>query len=109
MVNVIGSAQSLVALLLWVAALALEVFALVEAIRYRTDAYVAAGKWSKQIWVIILAVATAFGFVTGFPSLPWIVAVAAAGFFLADVRPALRRVGGGRRSSGGTSGPYGPW
>ena len=108
MINLIGSAQSLVQLLLWVAALALEIFALVEAARYRADAYSAAGKWSKQIWVIITAVAAALGFVTGFPTFLWIIAVVAAGFFLADVRPALRRVSG-RGTGSSNQGPYGPW
>ena len=37
--NLIGSAQSTVALLLGIAALVLEVFAFVDAIRHRADAY----------------------------------------------------------------------
>ena len=108
MIDVISGAQNLVTLVLWLAALGLEVFALVEAIRYRPDAYVAAGKWSKTIWLIIVGVAVAFGFTTGFPSFPWIIAVGAAGFFLADVRPALRRVSG-RGTGRSNQGPYGPW
>ena len=108
MVDLISGAQSLVALILWVASLAIEVFALVEAIRYRADAYAAAGKWTKQIWIIITAVATAFGFTFGFPGFLGIIAVAAAGYFLADVRPALRRVSG-RGTGRSNQGPYGPW
>ena len=45
----IGSAQNLVSLLLGLAALALEVFAFVDAIRHRPDAYVAAGKLKEII------------------------------------------------------------
>ena len=41
--NLIGSAQSTVTLILGVAALALEVFAFIDALRLRPDAYVAAG------------------------------------------------------------------
>lgn len=99
--------QSTVALVLGVVLLAMQVFALIEAVRYRADAYTAAGKLSKPIWIGICAVAVAIGIL----SINWplsifeIIAVVAAGVFLADVRPALRRVLGRSKSNG----PYGPW
>ncbi len=62
--NLIGSAQSTVALLLGIAALVLEVFAFVDAIRHRADAYVAAGKRTKQFWSIVTGVSALVGFVT---------------------------------------------
>lgn len=104
----IGAAQGIVLQVLGLAALGVEVFALVDAARHRPDAYVAAGKRTKPFWLAVLAVAAAFGFVTFADVLGFIplIALVAAGVYLADVRPALRMVSGhGRR----TDGPYGPW
>ncbi len=104
----LGSAQSLVVLILGVAALGLELWALVDALRRRADAFVAAGKLTKPIWSVILVVATALGFVSIYSPLSFIalIGVVAAGIYLADVRPALNQVTG---KGGGRSGPYGPW
>jgi len=103
----IGSAQNLVSLLLGLAALALEVFAFVDAIRHRPDAYVAAGKRTKQFWTIVTGISALVGFVFMFSplNLLGILAVVGAGIYLADVRPALRQVSG----RGSAQGPYGPW
>lgn len=102
----LGATQSLILQVLGVAAFGMEVFALVDAARHRPDAFVAAGKKTKQLWLIILGVAALIGFVfllnpLGILS---ILAVVAAGIYLADVRPALRDV-----SSGRGGGPYGGW
>jgi 4-amino-4-deoxy-L-arabinose transferase-like glycosyltransferase len=110
----VAGLQYFVILALGVACFGLEVYALVDAARQRPDAFVAAGKLTKQRWLLILGAATALGFVAlpppigagflsslGFLSL---IAVVAAGVYLADVRPALRQIRGG-----GRSGPYGPW
>jgi Protein of unknown function (DUF2516) len=107
--NLISSAQNVVVLVLGVAALGLEVFALVDALRHRPDAYAAAGKRTKQFWTIITGIAALIGFVTLFSPLNLfgILAVVAAAIYLADVRPALQRVTG--RGGGSASGPYGPW
>lgn len=98
--------QSWIALVLGVVALGLQVYALVEALRYRADAYPAAGKLTKPAWVAILAVAVALGVLSLRAPLTLfeIIAVVAAGVFLADVRPALREILGRARS-----GPYGGW
>jgi hypothetical protein len=111
--------QSLIGQALTVLAFGLEVFALVDALRTRADAFAVAGKLTKNIWVAILGVAAAFGFITlplfgssgrldafGFLS---IVAVVAAIVYLADVRPAVKQLRGGGGSGGSRSGPYGPW
>lgn len=107
--NLISSAQNVVVLVLGVAALALEVFALVDALKHRPDAYVAAGKRTKKFWTIITGIAALVGFVFLFSPLNFlgIIAVVAAGIYLADVRPALQQVSGHGRGS--ASGPYGPW
>lgn len=117
MLDMLGNAQVLILLTLGVAALALEVYALVDALRYPAKAYTAAGKLNKQAWVAILVVATMVGFVTVTRVLGLgILGVVAAGVYLADVRPALRAVtprGGWRGSRGssgsGGQGPYGRW
>lgn len=69
---------------------------LVDAARMRPDAYPAAGKRTKNFWVILLAVATLIGFVSSFPlGMLGIIAFVGAAVYLADVRPALRHVSGG--------------
>ena len=70
----------------------------------------AAGKQTKQRWLIILGVAAAIGFVSLLNPLNIfnLIAFVAAAVYLVDVRPALRQItgkGGGRTQSG----PYGPW
>jgi len=110
----IADLQALIVLALALGAFALEVFALVDALRRRSDAFVAAGKRTKRFWVVLLVFAVALGFI-GLPrpvgfgdalSIFSIIAVVAAAVYLTDVRPAVRQIRGG----GGThSGPYGPW
>jgi hypothetical protein len=100
--------QSTLVLILGLAALACELFALVDALRHRPDAYVAAGKRTKNFWSILLLVAVILGVVTLFNALNLfgLVGFVAAAVYLTDVRPALRQVSGrGRRNDG----PYGPW
>jgi hypothetical protein len=109
----VGTLQYYVIVALAVAAFVMEAYALIDAARTRSDAFVVAGKLTKQKWVAILAVAAAFGFISlpiggggqmnslGFLS---IVAVVASAVYLVDVKPAVRQIRGG-----GNSGPYGPW
>ena len=108
MLTFFGSLQGLIELVFGISALVLSVFGLVDALRHRPDAFVAAGKASKTIWLAVLGVAVALSFysvITPF-SLPWILAVVGAGVYAVDVRPALRNVMG-RGSSG--DGPAGRW
>jgi len=96
MSNIFGSIQELIGLVFGLAALVLAVFGFVDALRHRPDAFTAAGKLSKNIWLAILGVAVALSFYTVLSpfSMIWILAVVGAGVYLADVRPALRRVMG---------------
>ncbi|CCH74151.1 conserved exported hypothetical protein [Nostocoides australiense Ben110] len=100
--------QSWVLLILGAGALGLEAFAVVDALRRRPDAFVAAGKRTKQFWTILLGVAAAIGFVTLFSPLNifGLLAVVAGAVYLADVRPALDQAQG---KGGQRMGPYGPW
>jgi len=108
MLDIFGSIQGVIALAFGVAALVLSVFGLVDALRHRPDAFTAAGKSTKTVWLVVLAVAVALSFYTvASPfTLPWIFAVVGAGVYLADVRPALRKVMGHGSSN---NGPYGSW
>lgn len=103
-------AQNLLAQVLGIAALAMQVFAFVDAARFREDAYRAAGKMTKSRWLVILGIAMAIGFifVLNVFNMFSLIAIVAAAVYLADVRPALQQVMGnstGRRNNG----PYGPW
>ena len=94
-----------------IAALGVEVWAFVDAVRRPTQAFPAAGKQTKPIWLVILGVATVIGLwssTLGGPSLVSflpIIAFVAAAIYLTDVRPKVREFKGGSSSSG----PYGPW
>ncbi len=92
------------------AALAVEAWAFIDAIRRPGPAFLAAGKQTKPIWLIILGVATVIGLgysTLGGLSLIGILPLAAfvaAAIYLTDVRPKVREFRGGT-----SSGPYGPW
>jgi hypothetical protein len=96
-----------------VAAFVVEAWAFVDAITRPAQAFVAAGKRTKRLWLIILGVAfvlglysAAYGGVTGILS---VAAFVAAAVYLADVRPKVKEFGRGRNRTGSTMGPYGPW
>lgn len=106
--DLLGTTQYWIVVVLSVGALGVEVYAFVDCVRRRADAFSAAGKRTKNFWMLVTGVAMLFGFISlmAFPGLLAIIAVIAAGVYLADVKPALDQVmGKGRRSDG----PYGPW
>jgi predicted cobalt transporter CbtA len=95
---------------LTLASFVVEAWAFIDAIRRPAPAFLAAGKQTKQIWLIILGVAaaiglaySAFGGVALLQILP-IAAFVAAAIYLTDVRPKVKEFRGGT-----SSGPYGPW
>ncbi|MEV5651886.1 DUF2516 family protein [Nocardia sp. NPDC052254] len=84
--------------LLWLAAMAMTIFALVHAIRQRSDAFTAVDKLTKPIWVSILVVALLFLLLARTPvGLLGIAAVIATGIYLADVRPKVDEIQRGPR------------
>ncbi|MBR7741911.1 DUF2516 family protein [Phycicoccus sp. BSK3Z-2] len=109
--GLLSGAQYWVTVVLSVAAFAVELYALVDCVRRRPDAFTAAGKRTKNFWLLVTGVAAVFGFVVlGSPNslgIIGIIAVIAAGVYLADVKPALDQVMG--RGGGSTQGPYGAW
>ena len=94
-----------------VAALCVEVWAFVDAVRRPAQAFPAAGKQTKPLWLVILGVAMVIGLwssTLGGPNLVSlfpIVAFVAAAIYLTDVRPKVREFKGGSSANG----PYGPW
>ena len=94
-------------------ALGFEGWALIDAVRRPASAFLAAGKQTKPLWLVILSVAavigaayslTVGGIGAAISILP-IVAFVAAAIYLTDVRPKVR----GYRGGSGRMGPYGPW
>lgn len=80
---------------LQIAVLVAAIYAFVHAAMQRSDAYTAAGKLTKPIWLIILGVSTLLIFVL-YVMGP-IIAACAAGVYLVDVRPKLLDVQGKSR------------
>ncbi|MFE3544115.1 DUF2516 family protein [Nocardia sp. NPDC059177] len=89
---------SMILLVLWLAALGATIFALIHAVRQRSDAFTAVDKLTKPIWLAILAGALIFLLlgVGGF-MLTSFIAIIATGVYLADVRPKVDEVQRGPR------------
>ncbi|MFX0538851.1 DUF2516 family protein [Ornithinimicrobium sp. Y1847] len=102
--------QNLLQVVVGVSLFAMMLWALIHCIRTREDAFVAAGKRTKNFWLLLTGGATVLGFIFMFSpfNLFNVIAVVAAGVYLADVKPAVTAVQG---RGGNTShmGPYGPW
>jgi hypothetical protein len=80
--------------ILQIAVLVTTVYAFVHAAMQRPDAYTAAGKLTKPVWLLILGVAAALTFIGVFGIA---IAAAAAGVYLVDVRPKLLEIQGKSR------------
>ncbi|WP_431932469.1 DUF2516 family protein [Nonomuraea jabiensis] len=121
--NLINSVLNLLFLVLAAVIFGMSAYALVHALRVPTGAFVSAGKLQKNIWLLILALATLFSvggawsYFTAFLIVGGIefiglgalgffsiVAAIAATIYIVDVKPAVKGMGGR-----GNNGPYGPW
>ena len=92
------------------AVLVLKIVVLIDAASRREDAYRAAGKMTKQGWLIILSIVVAADLlIGGITSIFTIVGTVAAIVYWVDVRPALKKVSGKGTKNGQHMGPYGPW
>ncbi|KGN34340.1 hypothetical protein N802_13425 [Knoellia sinensis KCTC 19936] len=107
----LGQAQAYVLFALTIAALAVEAYAFVHALKTRPDAFAAAGKRTKNFWLAVTGLAVLLGFVAlgGTILFLAIIGVVAAGIYLADVKPAVDSVQGRGRGNNLHQGPYGPW
>lgn len=89
-----GVAGLVLSVLSW-AVLAAVVYAFVNAAMQRPDAYPAADKLTKPVWLGILGVSGLLSLVLGV--MGSVIAAVAAGVYLADVRPKLLEVQGKSR------------
>ncbi|MBN2177408.1 MAG: DUF2516 family protein [Demequinaceae bacterium] len=106
-----GFAQDGLLLILGIAAFIVEVYALVDSLKYTNEQYYAAGKRNKAFWTAMTGSAAAVGFLTlpppighnpsGVLSILGLAAVVVAGVYLTDVRAALRSTRRPPRSSRG--------
>ena len=82
--------------------LALKIWALVDAMTRPAEAFKAAGKFSKTVWIAILIVSAVFNGTSALGVLGLMGTVAAT-VYLVDVRPAVKQVrdGGGGPHGGG--------
>jgi len=96
MIDLFGPSELLL-LSLGLGALALKIWALVDALSRPTAAFPAAGKLTKVAWIVILALAVVLGG-TNVLGLFGLLGLVAAIVYLVDVRPAVREMR-----------PGGPW
>jgi hypothetical protein len=110
-VDIVGSVQSGVLLLIGIGSFALTGFALVDVLRRPSSLFPHVGKLSKGAWLGILIAAFLISIVSfgGSSTLGFlnVIGVIAAGVYLADLRPKLKSLGGG--GGGSQNGPYGKW
>jgi Protein of unknown function (DUF2516) len=89
-VNVFGFESEIMRIVFFVL-LAVKVFAFIDAVTRRTDAFPAAGKMTKPAWLLILGLAVACDLLLG--SLLLMLAGTVAAFvYVLDARPALASV-----------------
>jgi hypothetical protein len=80
---------------LQIAVLVTTVYAFIHAALQRPDAYTAAEKLTKPVWLIILGAGVLVGLVLGITGVA--IAAVAAGVYLVDVRPKLLEIQGKSR------------
>ncbi len=109
------TAQNVAMLALSVVIFVAALFCFIHALRVPAEAFSAAGKLTRTWWLVITGLSALVAFIgigpgRGFGMLG-IVAVIAAGVYLADVRPALNSITPAIRKRRGASGhgPHGSW
>jgi sterol desaturase/sphingolipid hydroxylase (fatty acid hydroxylase superfamily) len=88
---------TIVMLVLWAAVLVTAVYAFVHAAMQRRDAYTAAEKLTKPVWLVILGASVVLTTLLVANVLPMSIAACAAGVYLVDVRPKLLEIQGKSR------------
>lgn len=103
----VGSFFSLIFWLIYVATFFVALYALIHAARTRPDAFPAADKQSKPLWLGILGAAAFFSVAAVFGAILLnflvILGLVAGIIYIVDVKPAVSAFG--RPGEG----PYGPW
>ncbi|MEV7973972.1 DUF2516 family protein [Cellulomonas sp. NPDC089187] len=107
---IFGSVQVALFGLFYLAIFALSLWALIDAARRPAGAFVAAGKRTKQLWLIVLGVATGVSFIAlpplGALRFLALLAAVAAAVYLVDVKPAVSGYSGGGRRGGSSRGGW---
>ena len=85
-----------VLILLHYAVLVMAVYAFVHAAMQRPDAYTAADKLTKPVWLLIIGGCGVLGFLFG-PGFGSAIMAVAAGIYLVDVRPKILEIQGKSR------------
>ena len=80
---------------LQIAVLVATLYAFVHAAMQRPDAYTAANKLTKPVWLVILGVGVLLALVLGVTGVA--IAAVAAGIYLVDVRPKILEIQGKSR------------
>jgi O-antigen/teichoic acid export membrane protein len=80
---------------LQIAVLVATLYAFVHAAMQRPDAYTAANKLTKPVWLVILGVGVLLALVLGITGVA--IAAVAAGIYLVDVRPKILEIQGKSR------------
>ncbi len=80
---------------LQIAVLVASVYAFVHAAMQRPDAYTAAEKLTKPVWLVILGVGVLLALVLGITGVA--IAAVASGVYLVDVRPKILEIQGKSR------------
>ncbi|WP_020578993.1 DUF2516 family protein [Actinopolymorpha alba] len=99
-------------LAIWLALLVLKAFALGDAVMRPKDAFPAADKQTKPLWLLLVGLAMLIHLIPTFSSPLNFLNIAgtiAAAVYVVGVRPAVREVGGRGGGQGRADGPYGPW
>ncbi len=78
-----------------IAVLVMTVYAFVHAALQRPDAYTAADKLTKPVWLLILGVGVLLALVLGITGVA--ISAVAAGVYLVDVRPKILEIQGKSR------------
>lgn len=110
--SVVNGIEYWAALLIGLAAVGVDVWALVDSLTRRSDAFPAVNRLTKVIWVVILAVASlvAAAVLTVGSLFLSLIALAAGMLYLLDTRPRIKEItGGGAGGRRQNQGPYGPW
>ncbi len=85
--------QNIVILVLWVLFLGLKVYAFVDCVRRPTQAFVAVGRQTKPLWLILTGISALAGLVFQDPlGLIGIAGLVASLVYLFDVRPRIQDI-----------------
>ncbi len=96
-VEVVSSVYDYVDLVLWAGLIALRLWAVVDCVTRKGAAFPAANKLTKPAWLAILVISGVLGSLWDSPTgILSLISTVVAAVYLADVRPAVREITGGR-------------